>query len=153
MKCLLIHMSQRGTRMFDSGRTLSSFKVGDKVTVSAPSDRPSYHHGAHGTVVTIGTKRVHVRMDKAAFESHDGEAANFLPGDPDPGPVGTPRNSDRMNDAFTTLKPAAGTDLVAVAMEVGVITAEQGGTDQGRMGQPLAELTSAAMPRPESRPG
>ncbi|MQY32430.1 hypothetical protein SRB17_03780 [Streptomyces sp. RB17] len=112
--------------MLGSGRALSSFKVGDKVTVRAPSDRPMYHQGSHGTVVTIGTKRVHVRMDKAAFESHDGEVANFLPGDLAPGHVGTPRNSDRMNDAFTALKLAAGTDLVAVAMEAGVITAEQG---------------------------
>jgi hypothetical protein len=112
--------------MLGSGRTLSSFKVGDKVTVKAPSDRPLYHHGSHGTVVTIGTKRVHVRMDKAAFESHDGEVANFLPGDLEPGHVGTPRNSDRMNDAFSALKLAAGTDLVAVAMEAGIITAEQG---------------------------
>ncbi|MEV7015555.1 hypothetical protein [Streptomyces sp. NPDC093991] len=112
--------------MLGSGRTLSSFKVGDKVTVKAPSDRPLYHHGSHGTVVTIGTKRVHVRMDKAAFESHDGEVANFLPGDLEPGHVGTPRNSDRMNDAFTALKLAAGNDLVAVAMEAGIITAEQG---------------------------
>ncbi|WP_344077369.1 hypothetical protein [Streptomyces crystallinus] len=31
-----------------------------------------------------------------------------------------------MNDAFTALKLAAGTDLVAVATEAGVITAEQG---------------------------
>ncbi|MGA5843516.1 hypothetical protein [Streptomyces pseudogriseolus] len=112
--------------MLGSGRTLRSFKVGDKVTVRGPSDRPLYHHGSHGTVVTIGTKRVHVRMDKAAFESHDGEVANFLPGDLEPGHVGTPRNSDRMNDAFTALKLAAGTDLVAVAMEAGIITAEQG---------------------------
>jgi hypothetical protein len=112
--------------MLGSGRALSSFKVGDKVTVRAPSDRPMYHQGSHGTVVTIGTKRVHVRIDKAAFESHDGEVANFLPGDLAPGYVGTPRNSDRMNDAFTALKLAAGTDLVAVAMEAGVITAEQG---------------------------
>ncbi|MEU5418760.1 hypothetical protein ACH4UT_28575 [Streptomyces sp. NPDC020799] len=112
--------------MFSSGRALSSFKVGDKVTVRAPSDRPLYHHGSHGTVVTIGTKRVHVRMDKAAFESHDGEVANFLPDDLDSGHVDTPRNSDRMNDAFTALKLAAGTDLVSVALEAGVITAEQG---------------------------
>lgn len=112
--------------MFTSGKTLSSFKVGDKVTVRVPSDRPLYHHGSHGTVVTIGTKRVHVRMDRAAFDGHDGEVANFLPGDLDPGHVGTPRNSDRMNDAFTSLKLAAGTDLVAVAREAGIITAEQG---------------------------
>ncbi|MEU3349175.1 hypothetical protein ABZ723_30130 [Streptomyces sp. NPDC006700] len=112
--------------MFTSGKTLSSFKVGDKVTVRVPSDRPLYHHGSHGTVVTIGTKRVHVRMDRAAFEGHDGELASFLPGDLDPGHVGTPRNSDRMNDAFTSLKLAAGTDLVAVAREAGIITAEQG---------------------------
>ncbi|MFI6107848.1 hypothetical protein [Streptomyces sp. NPDC051310] len=112
--------------MLGSGRTLSSFKVGDKVTVKAPSDRPLYHHGSHGTVVTIGTKRVHVKMDKAAFESHDGEVANFLPGDLEPGHVGTPRNSDRMDDAFSALKLAAGTDLVAVATEAGIITAEQG---------------------------
>ncbi|MGW5471526.1 hypothetical protein [Streptomyces chartreusis] len=112
--------------MLGSGRTLRGFKVGDKVTVRGPSDRPLHHHGSHGTVVTIGTKRVHVRMDKAAFESHDGEVANFLPGDLEPGHVGTPRNSDRMNDAFTALKLAAGTDLVAVAMEAGIITAEQG---------------------------
>ncbi|GHF62538.1 hypothetical protein GCM10010218_50020 [Streptomyces mashuensis] len=111
--------------MFGSGRTLNDFKVGDKVTVRSPSDRPLYHHGSHGTVVTIGTKRVHVKMDKAAFESHDGEVANFLPGDLDPGHVGTPRNSDRFNDAFTTLKLATGTDLVAVALEAGVITDEQ----------------------------
>ncbi|MGW6512498.1 hypothetical protein ACWGCP_34140 [Streptomyces niveus] len=65
-------------------------------------------------------------MDKAAFESHDGEVANFLPGDLDLGHVGTPRNSDRMNDAFTTFKLATGTDLVSVAVEAGVITAEQG---------------------------
>ncbi|MEV8603547.1 hypothetical protein AB0465_27160 [Streptomyces griseoviridis] len=112
--------------MFTSGKTLSSFKVGDKVTVRVPSDRPLYHHGSHGTVVTIGTKRVHVRMDRAAFEGHDGEVANFLPGDLDLGHVGTPRNSDRMNDAFTSLKLAAGTELVTVAMEAGIITAEQG---------------------------
>ncbi|MFB6819865.1 hypothetical protein ACFCV8_35580 [Streptomyces sp. NPDC056347] len=112
--------------MFGSGRTLGSFKVGDKVTVGAPSDRPLYHHGSHGTVVTIGTKRVHVRMDRAAFDSHDGEVANFLPGDLEPGHVGTPRNTDRMNDAFTALKLAAGTDLVAVATDAGIITAEQG---------------------------
>ncbi|MFD8727589.1 hypothetical protein [Streptomyces sp. NPDC059611] len=112
--------------MLGSGRTLSSFKVEDKVTVKAPSDRPLYHHGSHGTVVTIGTKRVHVRMDKAAFENHDGEVANFLPGDLEPGHVGTPRNSDRVNDAFTTLKLAAGTDLVAVAIEAGILTVEQG---------------------------
>ncbi|WP_405636291.1 hypothetical protein OG543_16045 [Streptomyces sp. NBC_01178] len=112
--------------MLGSGRALSSFKVGDKVTVKAPSDRPLYHHGSHGTVVTIGTKRVHVRMDKAAFENYDGEVANFLPSDLEPGHVGTPRNSDRMNDAFTALKLAAGTDLVAVAMEAGIITVEQG---------------------------
>ncbi|QLE73957.1 hypothetical protein FGW37_22370 [Streptomyces rectiverticillatus] len=126
MKSLLIQMSKRGTHMVSSGRTLSSFRVGDKVTVRAPSDRPLYHHGSHGTVVTIGTKRVHVRMDKAAFESHDGEVANFLPGDLDPGHMGTPRNSDRMNNAVTAYKLAAGTDLVAVAMDAGVITAEQG---------------------------
>lgn len=96
------------------------------MTVRVPSDRPLYHNGSHGTVVTIGTKRVHVRMDRAAFEGHDGEVANFLPGDLEPGHVGTPRNSDRMNDAFTAFKLAAGTDLVAVAMEAGVITAEQG---------------------------
>ncbi|WP_190131957.1 hypothetical protein [Streptomyces mashuensis] len=66
-----------------------------------------------------------MKMDKAAFESHDGEVANFLPGDLDPGHVGTPRNSDRFNDAFTTLKLATGTDLVAVALEAGVITDEQ----------------------------
>ncbi|MEU3374500.1 hypothetical protein ACFYM2_23670 [Streptomyces sp. NPDC006711] len=77
-------------------------------------------------MVTIGTKRVHVRMDRAAFESHDGEVANFLPGDLDPGHVGTPRNSDRMNDAFVAVKLAAGADLVTVALEAGVITAEQG---------------------------
>ncbi|MFF2061580.1 hypothetical protein ACFVWZ_07230 [Streptomyces sp. NPDC058200] len=112
--------------MLGSGKTLSSFKVGDKVTVRVPSDRPLFHNGSHGTVVTIGTKRVHVRIVKAAFEGHDGEVANFLPGDLDPGHVGTPRNSDRMNDAFTALKLAAGADLVAVAMEAGVITAEQG---------------------------
>ncbi|MFJ5922465.1 hypothetical protein ACIQF6_07600 [Kitasatospora sp. NPDC092948] len=52
--------------------------------------------------------------------------ANFLPGDLEAGHVGTPRNSDRMNDAFTALKMAAGTDLVAVALEAGVITPEQG---------------------------
>ncbi|MFF4349064.1 hypothetical protein [Streptomyces sp. NPDC001530] len=39
---------------------------------------------------------------------------------------GTPRNSDRMNDAFTALKLAAGTDIVAVALAAGIITAEQG---------------------------
>ncbi|MFI5470910.1 hypothetical protein ACIA6D_11840 [Streptomyces cacaoi] len=120
------HVLEGGTFVFTSGRTLSSFKVGDKVTVRVPSDRPLYHHGSHGTVVTIGTKRVHVRMDRAAFEGHDGEVANFLPGDLDPGHVGTPRNSDRMNDAFTSLKLAAGTDLVTVAMDAGIITAEQG---------------------------
>ncbi|MGW2837139.1 hypothetical protein ACWCWD_05000 [Streptomyces sp. NPDC001493] len=31
-----------------------------------------------------------------------------------------------MNDAFTALKLAAGTDLVAVALEARIITAEQG---------------------------
>ncbi|MFI8793443.1 hypothetical protein [Streptomyces sp. NPDC055105] len=31
-----------------------------------------------------------------------------------------------MNDAFTAMKLATGTDLVAVAMEAGVITTEQG---------------------------
>ncbi len=112
--------------MLGSQGALSSFKVGDKVTVRVPSDRPLYHHGSHGTVVTVGTKRVHVRMDKAAFENHDGEVANFLPGDLELGHVGTPRSTDRMNDAFTALKLAAGTDLVAVAMDAGVITAEQG---------------------------
>ncbi|MFI1018009.1 hypothetical protein [Streptomyces sp. NPDC020965] len=112
--------------MLGSGKTLSSFKVGDKVTVRAPSDRPLFHHGSHGTIVTIGTKRVHVRMDKAAFENHDGEVANFLPDDLDFGHVGTPRNSDRVNDAFTAMKLAAGADLVAVALDAGVITAEQG---------------------------
>lgn len=112
--------------MFSSGRTLTSFKVGDKVTVRVPSDRPLYHDGSHGTVVTVGTKRVHVRMDKAAFENHDGEVANFLPGDLDPGHVGTPRNTDHMNDAFTALKLEAGTELVAVALDAGIITAEQG---------------------------
>ncbi|PBC79046.1 hypothetical protein BX265_3839 [Streptomyces sp. TLI_235] len=112
--------------MLGSGNTLSSYKVGDKVTVRGPSDRPYYHNGSHGTVVTVGTKRVHVRMDKAAFEGRDGEVANFLPGDLVSGHVGTPRNSDRMNDAFTALKLAAGTDLVAVALAAGVITAEQG---------------------------
>ncbi|WP_125521110.1 hypothetical protein [Streptomyces sp. WAC 06783] len=66
-----------------------------------------------------------MRMDKAAFESHDGEVANFLPGDLDPGHVGTPRNLDRLNDAFTTLKLATGTDIVTVALEAGIITAEQ----------------------------
>lgn len=111
--------------MFSSGKTLSSFKIGDKVTVRVPSDRPLYHHGSHGTVVTIGTKRVHVKMDRAAFEHRDGEVANFLPADLDPGHVGTPRSSDRMNDAFTALKVAAGTDLVAVALEARIITAEQ----------------------------
>ncbi|MFE7469238.1 hypothetical protein ACFU6R_34760 [Streptomyces sp. NPDC057499] len=65
-------------------------------------------------------------MDRAAFDSHDGEVANFLPGDLEPGHVGTPRNTDRMNDAFTALKLAAGTDLVAVATDAGIITAEQG---------------------------
>ncbi len=40
--------------------------------------------------------------------------------------VGTPRNTDRMNDAFTALKLAAGADLVAVALEAGVISVEQG---------------------------
>ncbi|MEW2577268.1 hypothetical protein [Streptomyces syringium] len=65
-------------------------------------------------------------MDKAAFDNHDGEVANFLPGDLDSGHVGTPRNYDRMNDAFIALKLAAGTDLVAVALEAGVITAQQG---------------------------
>ncbi|MFG3404249.1 hypothetical protein [Streptomyces sp. NPDC048142] len=112
--------------MFSSGKTLSSFKVGDKVTVRVPSDRPLYHHGSHGTVVTIGTKRVHVKMDRAAFENHDGEVANFLPADLDPGHLGTPRSSERMNDAFTAFKLAAGTDLVAVALEARIITAEQG---------------------------
>ncbi|MFC6595686.1 hypothetical protein [Kitasatospora paranensis] len=67
-----------------------------------------------------------MRMDKAAFEGHDGEVANFLPGDLEPGHAGTPRSFDRMNDAFTALKLAAGTDLVAVALEAGLITAEQG---------------------------
>ncbi|WP_143685388.1 hypothetical protein [Streptomyces sp. 1222.2] len=122
----MIHISKRGARMFGSGRTLSSFKVGDKVTVRVPSDRPLYHDGSHGTVVTIGTKRVHVRMDKAAFEGHDGEVANFLPGDLEPGHVGTPRNSDRMNDAVTAMKVAAARDIVAVALDAGVITAAQG---------------------------
>lgn len=112
--------------MFGSGLTLSGFKVGDKATVRAPSDRPLYHHGSHGTVASIGTKRVHVKMDRAAFEDHDGEVADLLPGDPDPGHVRTARNSDRMNDAFTVLKPATGADLVAVALEAGVITADQG---------------------------
>ncbi|MCX5532198.1 YckD family protein [Streptomyces sp. NBC_00006] len=112
--------------MFGSGKTLSSFTIGDKVTVRGPSDRPSYHNGSHGTVVTIGTKRVHVRMDKAAFESHDGEVANFLPGDLEPGHVGIPRNWDRMNDAITAMKLGTGTDLVDVAIEAGVITTEQG---------------------------
>ena len=112
--------------MFGSGRTLSSFKVGDEVTVRAPSDRPVYHDGSHGTVVTIGTKRVHVRMDRAAFENHDGEVANFLPDDLEPGHVGTPRNSDRMNEAVNAMKLATGSDLVAVAVDAGVITAEQG---------------------------
>ncbi|MEV1022024.1 hypothetical protein [Streptomyces sp. NPDC050264] len=92
--------------MFGSGKTLSSFKVGDKVTVRAPSDRSFSHDGSHGTVVTIDTKRVHVKMDKAAFEHNDGEVANFLPGDLEPGHVGTPRNSDRMNEAFTAMKLA-----------------------------------------------
>jgi hypothetical protein len=65
-------------------------------------------------------------MDRAAFENHDGEVANFLPGDLEPGHVGTPRNAGRMNDAFTALKLEAGAELVAVAMGAGVITAEQG---------------------------
>lgn len=56
-----------------------------KVTVGVPSGKPLYHHGSPGTVVTMGTKRVHVRMGKAAFEGHDAEVANFLPGDLDPG--------------------------------------------------------------------
>lgn len=106
--------------------TLRDFKVGDEVTVGVPSDRPLYHHGSHGTVVTVGTKRVHVRMDKAAFENHDGEVANFLPGDLKPGHVGTPRSADRMNDAFNSFKLATGADLVAVATDTGIITAEQG---------------------------
>lgn len=117
---------QEGGHMFGGGRTLSSFKVGDKVTVRGPSDRPFYHNGSHGTVVTIGTKRVHVKMDVAAFADHDGEMANFLPGDLEPGHVGTPRNSDRMNDAFTAFKLGTGIDVVAVALEAGIITAEQG---------------------------
>lgn len=112
--------------MFGSGRALSSFKVGDKVTVRGPSDRPIYHGGSHGTVVTIGTKRVHVRMDMAAFESHDGEVANFLPGDLDPGHVGIPRSADRMKDAVTVMKLEFGKDVVTVALEAGVISAEQG---------------------------
>ncbi|UWE13064.1 hypothetical protein [Actinacidiphila bryophytorum] len=112
--------------MFGSGRTLNSFKVGDKVTVRGPSDRPMYHSGSHGTVVTIGTKRVHVKMDSAAFEEHDGEVANFLPGDLEPGHVGTPRNSDRMNDAFVALKLRIAAEVVAVALEAGVITTQQG---------------------------
>lgn len=85
-----------------------------------------YHSGSHGTVVTIGTKRVHVKMDSAAFEEHDGEVANFLPGDLEPGHVGTPRNSDRMNDAFVALKLRIAAEVVAVALEAGVITTQQG---------------------------
>ncbi|MFJ4687096.1 DUF2680 domain-containing protein [Streptomyces sp. NPDC088789] len=85
-----------------------------------------YHDGSHGTVVTIGTKRVHVKMDRAAFEHNDGEVANFLPNDLEPGHVGTPRNSDRMKDAFTAMKLATGSDLVDVAVDAGVITTEQG---------------------------
>ncbi|MFJ8823160.1 hypothetical protein ACIREE_15385 [Streptomyces sp. NPDC102467] len=112
--------------MFGSGKTLSSFKVGDKVTVRGPSDRPTYHNGSHGTVVTIGTKRVHVTMDKAAFERNDGEVANFLPDDLEPGHVGTPRNSDRISEAMNAMKLATGTELAAVAVDAGVITAEQG---------------------------
>lgn len=49
--------------------------------------------------------------------------ANFLPGDLEPGHVGTPRNSDRMNDAFTALQLATATDIVAV--EAGFISIEQ----------------------------
>lgn len=112
--------------MFGGGRTLSSFKVGDKVTVRGPSDRPIYHGGSHGTVVTIGTKRVHVKMERAAFEAHDGEVANFLPGDLEPGHVGTPRSSDRMNDAFIAFKLGTAAEVVAVALEADIITAEQG---------------------------
>ncbi|MFD4135692.1 hypothetical protein [Streptomyces goshikiensis] len=118
--------TQRGTAVFGSEKTLSSFKVGDKVTVRAPSDRPLFHHGSHGTVVSIGTKRVHVRMDTAAFENHDGEVANFLPGDLALGHAGTPRSADRMKDAFTTMKLEVGGDLVAVALDAGIITADQG---------------------------
>ncbi|GHG29852.1 hypothetical protein [Streptomyces zaomyceticus] len=106
----------------------------DRSTASPPcNDRvrgltsaADIHHGSHGTVVTIGTKRVHVKMDKAAFESHDGEVANFLPADLEPGHLGTPRSSDRMNDAFTAFKLAAGTDLVTLALDAEIITAEQG---------------------------
>ncbi|MFG2439022.1 hypothetical protein [Streptomyces sp. NPDC048508] len=105
---------------------MSSFKVGDKVTVRWPSDKPAYHEGSHGTVVTIGTKRVHVKMDKAAFESHDGEVATFLPGDLKIGHVGIPRNSDRMNDAFTKVRLETGSQVVVAALDAGVITPEQG---------------------------
>ncbi|MFF3259079.1 hypothetical protein ACFYWO_07860 [Streptomyces sp. NPDC002932] len=117
--------AQGETYVFGSGKTLSSFKVGDKVTVRAPSDRPLFHHGSHGTVVTVGTKRVHVRMDTAGFENHDGEVANFLPADLDMGHVGTPRSVDRMNDAFTSMKLEVGADLVSVALDAGIITADQ----------------------------
>ncbi len=112
--------------MFGSQRSLNSFKVGDKVTVSLPSDRPIYHQGSHGTVVSIGTKRVHVRMDVAAFEGHDGEVANFLPGDLEPGHVGTPRSSDRMKEAVNAMQLGVASDVVSVALEAGVITADQG---------------------------
>ncbi|MFI9393223.1 hypothetical protein ACIG53_20300 [Streptomyces bauhiniae] len=111
--------------MFGENR-LSSFQIGDAVTVGWPRDRPIYHQGSHGTVVSLGTKRVHVRMDKATFEDRDGSVESFLPGDLKSGHAGTPRNVDRMKAAVDSMKLEVAAEVVAVALDAGVVTVEQG---------------------------
>jgi hypothetical protein len=103
-----------------------SLEVGDPVTVRTPSDRPLFHSGSHGTVLSFGVSRVKIRIDVAAFESRDGEVHTFLPQDLVHGHNGTPRNADRMTEAVTAMGAAQVTTAVDLAVGANVITEDQG---------------------------
>jgi hypothetical protein len=68
---------------------------------------------------------VKVRIERAAFENHDGEVVTFLPEDLECGHNGTPRNSDRMTEAMTNVKLEVVAEALQLGLERGILTSSQ----------------------------
>jgi hypothetical protein len=100
--------------------------VGDPVTVSYPSDRPIFHRGSHGQVLSFGTKRVKVKLTTAAFASRDGDVETFMSEDLEHGHHGIPRHEDRITDVALGFGANRLAEVLGTAIEEGVINSAQG---------------------------
>lgn len=104
------------------GRVLAQ---GDPVTVSWGQDRNQSMTGAHGTVVSFGTKRVRVRLTKSLVEMDHGREESFLPEHLEHGHRGDPRPQDKMPELMLEVRRGPISEAAKLAVDAGIITARQ----------------------------